>query len=182
MSFRFYPITPIAKPRMTGADAITLKKLRARRRLNDKERKRAPILSAWLAFVDECKLRKVQIEESDCHVVFVMPMPASWTKTRRDEMRGQPHRGKKDKARKNDVDNLAKALLDAVYGEDSGVWDIRSTKIWSDCGGIFVAHQAEWQLTIPLDVETWANFAKRGGLTVVPVVGQLAGAIQRSLQ
>lgn len=182
MSFRFYPITPVAKPRMTQADAITMKRMRAKKKLNAKEQKRAPILSAWLAFVDECSLRKVRIEESDCHVVFVMPMPTSWPKARRDEMRGQPHRGKKDKARKNDVDNLEKALLDAVYGEDSGVWDLRGTKVWFDYGAIFVAHRGNWQMEIPLDVEVWIRFAASGGLEMNPRPSELTDAVQRSLQ
>ncbi len=182
MSFRFYPITPIAKPRMTRADAITLKKLRARRRLNDKERKRAPILSAWLAFIDEVKVRSVVVPESDTHVCFVMPMPTSWGQDRKDHMRGQPHRGKKDKARKNDVDNLAKALLDAVYGEDSGVWDIRSSKVWHDTGGFFVAHQERWSFTIPLDVEGWKRISDRGNLGVTGRPKKLNAAVHRSLQ
>ena len=163
MSLFFYPITCVAKPRMTRADAITLSKLRARRRLNEKERKRASILSAWLAFVDEVKLRRVDVPESNSRVVFLMPMPMSWNRSKQDHMRGQPHRGKKDKARKNDVDNLIKALLDAVYGEDSGVWDIRPTKIWSDHGGLFVAHRADWEFDLPMDVETWKRFATACG-------------------
>lgn len=182
MSFRFYPITPVAKPRMTRADAITLKKLRSRSRLNNKERKRAPILSAWLAFVDEVRARSVQVPEYDTHVCFVMPMPTSWGSARKDAMRGQPHRGKKDKARKNDVDNLTKALLDAVYGEDSGVWDIRASKVWFDYAGIFVAHQESWPFTIPLDVDRWKQLAARRSTIIQPKPHPLKAAIHRSLQ
>lgn len=161
MSLFFYPITAIAKPRMTRADAITMSKMRGRRRLSEKEQKRANILGAWLSFVDEVKLRRVVVPESNSRVVFLMPMTKGWTKAKRDKMRGRPHRGKKDKARKNDVDNLLKALLDAVYGDDSGVWDIRPTKIWWDTGGIFIAHQADWDFQTPMDVRLWKRFAAR---------------------
>jgi len=34
------------------------------------------------------------------------------------------------------VDNLHKALMDAVFEEDSAVWDARITKIWGEKGQI----------------------------------------------
>ena len=60
---KHYPITPIAKPRMTRADAITMRKLAAGKRLSDKERKRAPLLSRWLAYKNEVQLRRVDVPE-----------------------------------------------------------------------------------------------------------------------
>lgn len=158
----FYPITPMAKPRMTRADAITMKKLRSSGRLSPKERKRASILSDWLGFVDECRIRHVFVPECNAHVVFLLPMPKSWSVRKRNQMRGQPHRGKKDKARKNDVDNLEKALLDAVYGEDSGVWDLRATKFWWDFGGIFVMENEALYIRVPFDFSVWHVAAVRG--------------------
>lgn len=45
-------------------------------------------------------------------------------------MFGKPH------TKKPDIDNLCKALLDALYKDDSKIWDLRVTKIWGYEGQI----------------------------------------------
>lgn len=109
----FYPITPVPKPRMTQSD---------------KWNKR-PEVVRYHAFKDEVKLRRVTLPEA-YHVIFYMPMPASWSKNKRAAMEGMQHQQPPDK------DNLEKALLDSVYVNDSHVWDGRVTKIWAVSGGI----------------------------------------------
>jgi len=59
-------------------------------------------------------------------------MPKSWSKKKRAEMAGKPHQAKPDK------DNLEKALLDAVFEEDSQIWDNRVSKFWGDEGAIII--------------------------------------------
>lgn len=63
---------------------------------------------------------------------LIVPMPKSWSKAKREQYVGQPHQQKPDK------DNLEKALLDAVFDEDSHVWDGRVTKIWGETGQIII--------------------------------------------
>lgn len=109
-----YLVVPVPKPRMTKSD---------------KWKKRDCVQRYW-AFKDECALRKIQLPECGAHVVFHIPMPKSWSKKKRTRMIGQPHQ------QRPDIDNYTKAIMDAVYGEDSGVWDIRATKVWADFGGI----------------------------------------------
>ncbi len=111
-----YPIIPVPKPRMTRADKW----------------KQRPAVLKYRAFCDEVRLRGVQVPEAGAHIVFVLPMPGSWSKRKRAEMDGQPHR------QKPDVDNLAKAVLDALYQDDSGVWDLRVSKRWGEVGSIRV--------------------------------------------
>ncbi|MBG3071635.1 RusA family crossover junction endodeoxyribonuclease, partial [Proteus mirabilis] len=48
------------------------------------------------------------------------------------EMNGKPHQQKPDK------DNLEKALLDAIFDDDSRVWDGRVTKVWGERGQIII--------------------------------------------
>ncbi|MBG3071584.1 RusA family crossover junction endodeoxyribonuclease, partial [Proteus mirabilis] len=48
------------------------------------------------------------------------------------EMNGKPHQQKPDK------DNLEKALLDAIFDDDSRVWDGRVTKVWGKRGQIII--------------------------------------------
>lgn len=115
-----YPITPLGKPRMTQ---------------RDKWQKR-PAVMRYRAFADECRLRQVMVPECGSHIVFTLPMPASWSAKKKAAMTGQAHR------QKPDADNLLKALMDAVLKDDSGVWDCRITKLWGTSGGITISEAA----------------------------------------
>lgn len=111
-----YNITPVPKPRMTQGDRWS---------------KRKPVLN-YFAFKSECKLKGVTIPECNYHVIFVIPMPKSWSNKKRAEMKGKPHQQRPDK------DNLEKGLLDAIFDEDCRVWDGRATKIWGETGQIII--------------------------------------------
>ena len=111
-----YPIIPCPKPRQTRSD-------RWRQR---------PAVLRYRAFADEVRAARVEIPESGATVIFRLPMPTSWSMKKRQKMNGMPHQ------QKPDWDNLAKALCDAVYSDDSGVWDIRVIKLWFDEGSIEV--------------------------------------------
>lgn len=111
-----YPIVPVPKPRMTQ---------------RDKWQKR-PAVMRYRAFCDEVRARSINLPESDYHVIFVMPMPKSWSKKKQAEMDGKPHQQKPDK------DNLEKALLDAIFDDDSRIWDGRVSKVWGITGMITV--------------------------------------------
>jgi Holliday junction resolvase RusA-like endonuclease len=89
----------------------------------------------YRAFADEVRLRCVSVQESGSHVVFVMPMPKSWSMFKRKGMDGEPHQ------QKPDVDNLCKALLDALFGDDSHIHDIRISKIWGVTGQIRITDE-----------------------------------------
>lgn len=116
MNEKVFNITPLGKPRMTRAD---------------KWKKRPEVLR-YRAFCDEVRLNNVSLPESGYHVIFVLPMPPSWSKKKRSLMDGKPHQQKPDK------DNLEKALLDAIFGEDSHIWDGRVTKIWGETGQMII--------------------------------------------
>ena len=109
-----YPIAPVAKPRMVYSDRY----------------KKRPTTTKYWKFKDEVRRAGVRLPESGFSVLFVIPMPESWPKKKKIEMNGQPHQQKKD------LDNLLKALLDAIYKEDCVVWDVRVSKIWGYSGSI----------------------------------------------
>lgn len=90
---RIYSIAPTAKPRMSRADAW----------------KQRPCVLRYRAFCDEARLRMGPLDMEGARVVFFMPMPKSWSKKKRAEMKGQPHR------QAPDLSNLIKALEDALY-------------------------------------------------------------------
>lgn len=95
----------------------------------------------YRAFADELRL-KVRVRDVPLpyHVVFVLPMPASWSAKKRREMNLQPHIVKPDK------DNLEKAFLDALFPEDSHIWDGRASKLWGVRGEIWLRPVADWRV------------------------------------
>lgn len=63
-------------------------------------------------------------------IVFYLPMPASWSRRKRRQMDGTPHR------QKPDTDNLLKAFADALLVDDCHIWDMRGRKFWAVDGAI----------------------------------------------
>lgn len=108
-----YPITPVAKPRMTRRDKWAQR----------------PSVLKYRAFADECRLR-IQQPLDGCSITFYMPMPQSWSQKKKREMVGQPHR------QRPDLDNLAKALMDALYEDDSCISEITLKKVWASKAAI----------------------------------------------
>ena len=98
----------------------------------DKWKKRPCVVNYW-AFVDECKLKRLTFPASGADITFVIPMPKSWSNKEKIKMDGQPH------IHKPDLSNLLKALEDAVYKNDSMIWNYKSlTKIWGYTGMIII--------------------------------------------
>ena len=113
---KIYPIVPVPKPRMTRSD---------------RWKKRPAVMKYW-AFKDEIKKYGVTLPLIGAHVIFVMPMPKSWTKGKKRSLMGEYHQ------QTPDVDNLFKALADAIFESDADICDVRITKIWGNEGGIII--------------------------------------------
>ena len=80
--------------------------------------------------------RRKEVPWEGLTVTFRVPMPKSWPKYRREEMDGQPHQ------QKPDLDNLLKALADALWpDDDTHLWDVRARKVWAREGRI----EIEWE-------------------------------------
>lgn len=115
-----YQILPCPKPRMTRADKW----------------KQRPAVMRYRAFCDHARLLKIELPEQGAHVTFVLPMPKSWSAKKKAQMNGQPHQSKPD------ADNMLKALCDALHSDDSGIWDVRITKVWGYEGQIVIRKEA----------------------------------------
>ena len=109
-----YQITPVPKPRQTRSDVW----------------KKRPAVLRYRAFADKVRQKGVKLNLYGDSVVFYMPMPKSWSKKKKAEFNGQPH------MQKPDWDNLGKALSDAVYDDDSKIWNITISKMWAYEGAI----------------------------------------------
>ena len=108
-------LEPMGAPRMNRGDAW----------------KKRPVVLRYRAFKDALRAAVGAQSVPDalvCH--FTFPMPPSWSNKKREFMRGKPHRQKPDR------DNLEKAVMDALFQDDSGVWRGHQEKRWGDAGRI----------------------------------------------
>lgn len=113
-------IDPVPKPRMTQSD---------------RWKKRQCCLNYW-EFKDKIR-KEIKALPEHPRITFYIEMPASWSKKKRSEMLMQPHK------QKPDIDNLIKALFDAVYGEDSHIWNVYAEKRWALTGYIEINEPAQ---------------------------------------
>lgn len=108
------PGNPVSKPRMTQ---------------RDKWKERDCVLR-YRAYADLLREHVGIVECSgvvDWTAYFVIPK--SWSKKKKAEHKGEPHQQKPDR------DNIDKGILDALFGDDSIVWDGRMRKFWDDGNG-----------------------------------------------
>ena len=114
--YRLYPIEPMAKPRQTRKDKWNP----------------GPEVLRYRSWADEVRLRGIAVQPGD-RITFVVPMPRSWSRTKRSLSVLTPHKSVPD------VDNLLKALLDAVLpGGDQAYWCCTIRKLWGWQGAIVV--------------------------------------------
>jgi len=97
----------------------------------DKWAKR-PAVIRYRNFCDKVREAGVEISQQGAQIKFNLPMPRSWSNKKRAGMNGQPHQ------QKPDLDNLIKALLDAVHKEDCEIWSLSAEKRWAEVGSIEV--------------------------------------------
>lgn len=114
-----FNITPCPAPRMTRSD-----------KWNKRE-----CVTKYFAFRDEfifaCNKNGFVLSEK-LKVVFILPMPDSWSKKKKNEMEFKPHKSKPD------IDNMTKSILDAFGKDDGYVYDIHAAKYWGPSGKILI--------------------------------------------
>jgi Holliday junction resolvase RusA-like endonuclease len=114
-----FDIIPYPAPRMTQSD---------------KWAKRDRV-TKYFAFRDEFILKSnlngFKLSET-LKIVFVIPMPETWTKKKKIEMNFKPHQ------QKPDIDNLTKSILDSFNKDDGFVFNIHAIKYWGKKGKILV--------------------------------------------
>jgi Holliday junction resolvase RusA-like endonuclease len=114
------PFAPMAKPRQTQRDRW-------------KER---PVVVKYRRWADAARAfatrQRFDFPEAGASIHYRIPMPASWSKRKRVRMEGAPHQ------QKPDVDNLTKAIMDALLpGGDERVWHLAGQrKTWAVEGSV----------------------------------------------
>ncbi|NIR52908.1 RusA family crossover junction endodeoxyribonuclease [candidate division KSB1 bacterium] len=92
------------------------------------------MVQKYRAFRDHIRLLKPRVENG-AEIIFYLPMPKSWSKKKKSEMDGQPHR------QTPDLDNLAKSFLDSVFDSDAHFSALCLEKYWAKQGGIEVVNE-----------------------------------------
>ena len=120
---------PVGKPRMTQ-----------RRKYAHQSKG----IAAYRAFQTQIALQtKDFMLPNVFHVVFFMPMPASWTPPKKDAFRWCEHQ------QKPDADNMAKGLIDTMMpGGDKEVFDFRASKFWADGGAVEIYYMKPLRLSL----------------------------------
>lgn len=116
-----FPVTPVAKPRMTQRDQWA----------------KRPAVVRYRAYCDALRgyagREGFELPDAGAHITFVIPMPPSWSKRKRAAMDGAPHQ------QKPDVDNLLKGLFDALRPDDAAIWQVAGMeKRWGTVGRVVI--------------------------------------------
>ena len=127
---RILPITPIAAPRQNRNS-----------RFNPKKKAVIERYIAWkTAVVYLAKQAGVDFSQDELHVVFILPMPKSWSPKKQRDFAGTPY-----KRERNDTDNLVKALKDAFWPKSSGgdghIWRESQERRWGYEGKIVIQQE-----------------------------------------
>lgn len=109
-------VVPVAKPRMTQRDRW----------------KQRPIVLRYRAYADALRVAHPDPLPDVLEITFWLPMPRSWSRAKRERMRGEPHRVKPD------LDNLTKGFVDALHPRDQEVWSCCAAKRWADRGCVVI--------------------------------------------
>jgi Holliday junction resolvase RusA-like endonuclease len=141
---------------------------------SDRWRKRPAVLR-YYQFKDDLKAVVKGTLEPQFEVVFYLPMPKTWSKKKRLLMNGYPHQ------QKPDVDNLVKALMDALCEDDSYVYDVRMRKFWAESGTIELTEMSEeriWQEPEPVAARPREQIKNSMEMTSTPKLVKLeAGSL-----
>ena len=113
-------IDPVAKPRMTRSDRWKKRPCVMRYRLFSNRLRASALLQKY-------------IPSDELIMQFQIKMPVSWSKKKKEEMRGKPMQSRPD------IDNLQKSILDSLFpDEDSAIWKVCASKRWADVGCVII--------------------------------------------
>jgi Holliday junction resolvase RusA-like endonuclease len=117
----YYEIQPVSKPRQSQSDRW----------------KKRPCVVRYRDYADEMRaaagFQDFYLGER-CAMIFELEMPKSWSKKKKNLMRGKPHQ------QKPDLDNLIKSCGDLFLADDSGIHAVFAAKFWGDQGSVRIVN------------------------------------------
>jgi len=129
-SFYVLDVVPMGAPRMTQSD-----RWKTNPNHTDPRKRQRDVVTRYFAFKNLIVLQcnTLGFNMPNCiDVLFLIPMPDSWSKKKKEKHNGMPHKSKPD------TDNIVKGLMDALKKEDSDVWKIKAEKRWAYKGSIII--------------------------------------------
>lgn len=96
---------------------------------SDRWRKR-PAVNRYHAFCDELRLKYKDDLPPALYLRFYMEMPKSWSAKKQTAYNGKKHQ------QRPDIDNLSKAVMDALCKDDSYIFALYAKKYWAIKPGI----------------------------------------------
>ncbi len=124
-------VIPMGAPRMTQSD-----RWKTNPNHKDPRKRQRDVVTRYFnlknTLVEICDKYKFSMSNS-LDIVFLIPMPKSWSKKKKEKMNKMPHKSKPD------LDNLIKGVKDALKKDDSDVWIYNNPqKRWAYKGSIII--------------------------------------------
>jgi Holliday junction resolvase RusA-like endonuclease len=132
VSRRFYlfDVAPVSKPRMTQSD-----KWKTNPEHPDINKRQRPSVTRYWAYKNVLKTQAKEMNfemKPILDVLFLLPMPNSWSNKKKELHNGLPVTVKPD------TDNLIKAIKDIFCENDSHIWRDIGEKRWAFKGSVIV--------------------------------------------
>lgn len=128
--FFLFDIVPISAPRMTQSD-----RWRTNPEHPDINKRQRPVVTKYFAYKNLLTLQAKQLGyevKPVLDILFIIPMPNSWSGKKKERMNGLPCKVKPD------TDNLLKAIKDTFCKNDSHIWRETAEKRWGYKGSIII--------------------------------------------
>lgn len=127
--FYLFDVVPIGAVRMTKSDTWKLNPNHPNPKLRQRKAVQKYFTFKTLITLQANQMRYVLGQTLD--IVFLLPMPSSWSDKKKEAMNGMPCKVKPD------IDNLVKSL-DCLNRQDQEIWILKAQKYWAYKGSIII--------------------------------------------
>jgi Holliday junction resolvase RusA-like endonuclease len=128
--FYLFDIVPVSAPRMTQSD-----RWKTNPNHHDPKKRQRPAVNKYFNYKNTLLAQAKEMGftmKSVLDVVFIVPMPTSWSEKKKGKQNGLPCKSKPD------TDNYVKALKDTFCENDSHIWREKAEKRWGYKGSVLV--------------------------------------------
>jgi len=125
-----FDVVPVGAVRMTQSD-----KWKTNPFHKDPNKRQRPEVTRYFDFKNIVRQQAIEMNYElgeTLEIYFCVPMPKSWSEKKKQRMNKLPVKTRPD------VDNYAKAFMDALCKEDGNVWQLKTEKRYAFQGSIIV--------------------------------------------
>lgn len=129
-AFYLFDVVPMGAVRMTQSDKWKTNP----NHVDPKKRQRKAVQQYFelkTVMTRQANIMKFEVGEF-IDAVFMIPMPDSWSKKKKEAMNGLPCK------QKPDTDNLLKLIGDFLKQDDAHIWYMKGQKYWAYKGSILI--------------------------------------------